>query len=108
MSGSSRSASRSVVSSGLASATNSTKTSHTATSASTTMSTLRTCAVQHGIWQAGAMATNAVQVEHDGPVTIVTIDRPHARNAVDRPTAQLLADTFRAFDADDDHAVAIL
>ena len=28
-----------------------------------------------------------VHVEHDGPVTIVTIDRPHARNAVDRPTA---------------------
>ena len=27
---------------------------------------------------------------------------PHARNAVDRPTAALLADAFRAFDADDD------
>ena len=41
-------------------------------------------------------------VEHDGPVTIVTIDRPEARNAVDGPTAALLADAFRAFDADDD------
>jgi len=49
-----------------------------------------------------------VIVEHDGPVTIVTIDRPHARNAVDRPTAQLLADAFRAFDADDERSVAIL
>jgi enoyl-CoA hydratase len=52
--------------------------------------------------------TTAVLIEHDGPVTIVTIDRPHARNAVDRPTAQLLADAFRAFDADSSSAVAIL
>jgi enoyl-CoA hydratase len=49
-----------------------------------------------------------VHIEHDGPVTIVTIDRPHARNAVDRPTAQLLADAFRAFDGDDGQLVAIL
>jgi len=49
-----------------------------------------------------------VRVEHDGPVTIVTIDRPEVRNAVDRPTATLLADAFHAFDADDSSAVAIL
>ena len=54
------------------------------------------------------MNTTAVRVEHDGPVTIVTIDRPEVRNAVDRPTAELLADAFRAFDADDSSAVAIL
>jgi enoyl-CoA hydratase len=54
------------------------------------------------------MSTDRVRVDHDGPVTIVTIDRPHARNAVDRPTAALLADAFRAFDADDERAVAIL
>jgi enoyl-CoA hydratase len=54
------------------------------------------------------MTTPAVLTEHDGPVTIVTISRPHARNAVDRPTAALLADAFRAFDADDDAFVAIL
>ncbi|MFT4977337.1 MAG: enoyl-CoA hydratase, partial [Myxococcota bacterium] len=29
-----------------------------------------------------------VHVEHDGPVTIVTIDRPAVRNAVDRDTAR--------------------
>ena len=51
-------------------------------------------------------ATSPVAVEHDGPITIVTIDRPHARNAVDRPTAALLADAFRAFDADDERRVA--
>ena len=54
------------------------------------------------------MKGNDVAVANDWPVTIVTIDRPHARNAVDRPTAQLLADAFRAFDADDERAVAIL
>jgi enoyl-CoA hydratase len=48
-----------------------------------------------------------VLVEHDGPVTIVSIDRPDARNAVDGPTARLLADAFRAFDADDAAAVAV-
>ena len=31
-----------------------------------------------------------------GRVTIVTIDRPEVRNAVDGPTAALLADAFRA------------
>jgi enoyl-CoA hydratase len=38
----------------------------------------------------------------------VIIDRPHARNAVDRATAEALADAFRAFDADDGAAVAVL
>ena len=50
----------------------------------------------------------AVHVEHDGPVTIVTIDRPEARNAVDRPTAEALAAAFRTFDADDAASVAVL
>ncbi len=49
-----------------------------------------------------------VKVEHDGPVTIVTIDRPEARNAVDRPTAEALARAFREFDEDDSHLVAVL
>ncbi len=50
----------------------------------------------------------AVRTETRGPVRIVTIDRPHARNAVDRPTADLLAAAFRAFEADDTVAVAVL
>jgi enoyl-CoA hydratase len=49
-----------------------------------------------------------VRIEHDGPVTIVTIDRPEVRNAVDRVTAEALADAFRDFDADDDRMVAVL
>jgi enoyl-CoA hydratase len=49
-----------------------------------------------------------VHTERDGPVLIVTIDRPEARNAVDAPTAARLAEAFRAFERDDDTAVAIL
>lgn len=49
-----------------------------------------------------------VHVRTDGPVCVVTIDRPEVRNAVDGPTAALLADAFRAFDADDSLSVAVL
>lgn len=49
-----------------------------------------------------------VRVERDGPITTVIIERPEARNAVERATAEALADAFRAFDEDPDAAVAIL
>jgi enoyl-CoA hydratase len=49
-----------------------------------------------------------VIVEQEGPVTVVTIDRPDRRNAVDAATAAALAEAFRAFDADDSSAVAVL
>lgn len=52
--------------------------------------------------------TPNVLVDTDGEVLIVTIDRPGVRNAVDGPTAAQLADAFRAFEADDDLAVAVL
>lgn len=41
-------------------------------------------------------------------ITTITINRPHARNAVDGPTAHALFDAFHAFDADPDADVAIL
>jgi enoyl-CoA hydratase len=50
----------------------------------------------------------SVRVDRDGPVTIVTIARPSRRNAVDRVTAEALADAFRAFDRDADAAVGVL
>ena len=53
-------------------------------------------------------AAVSVLVESRGPVTTVTLDRPEARNAVDRSTAEALADAFRAFDADDSQRVAVL
>jgi enoyl-CoA hydratase len=49
-----------------------------------------------------------VQVERRDAVTIVTIDRPEVRNAVDGPTAAALADAFRSFEADDSALVGIL
>ena len=47
-------------------------------------------------------------IEHDGPVTIVTIDRPQARNAVNPETALALRAAFKDFDNDDGQSVAIL
>src|SRR3954451_787354 len=41
-------------------------------------------------------------------ITIVRIDQPHARNAVNSATAQRLHDEFIAFDADPDAKVAVL
>jgi enoyl-CoA hydratase/carnithine racemase len=49
-----------------------------------------------------------IHYEVDGPVAVVTIDRPEVANAVDRPTAEALADAFRRFEADDAAAVAVL
>jgi enoyl-CoA hydratase len=51
---------------------------------------------------------STVRIDHDGPVTIVTIDRPDVRNAVDRATAEGLADAFRRFDGDDERDIAVL
>ena len=51
---------------------------------------------------------STVLAEADGDVFIVTINRPEVRNAVDGPTAALLADAFRRFDADDELRVAVL
>jgi enoyl-CoA hydratase len=49
-----------------------------------------------------------VHYEGDGPVAVVTLDRPDVANAIDRPTADQLADAFRRFEADDGAAVAVL
>ncbi|MDF9716643.1 crotonase/enoyl-CoA hydratase family protein [Nocardioides sp. ChNu-153] len=49
-----------------------------------------------------------VHVESRGPVTVVTIDRPEVRNAVDTPTARALHAAFVAFDADPAQSVAVL
>jgi enoyl-CoA hydratase len=52
------------------------------------------------------MAT--VDVRRDGTTTVVTIDRPEVRNAVDGPTAAALLAAFEEFDADDAQRVAVL
>ena len=46
--------------------------------------------------------TDTLVVEHDGPVTVVTINRPERRNAVDSVCADQLREAFVAFDRDDE------
>jgi enoyl-CoA hydratase len=55
-----------------------------------------------------ALVDKAVLVDHRGPVTTIGINRPERRNAVDRATAEALADAFRAFDEDPSSSVAVL
>src|SRR2546423_12281778 len=49
-----------------------------------------------------------VRLDPEGPVLVVTIDRPERRNAVDPATARELADAFRAFDRDEALRVGVL
>ena len=51
---------------------------------------------------------SGVRIEKHEAVTVVTIERPEVRNAVDGPTAAALADAFRSFEADGSAAVGIL
>ena len=49
-----------------------------------------------------------ILVERHGAITTVIINRPEVRNAVDPETATALREAFRAFDADQTSAVAVL
>ena len=51
---------------------------------------------------------DSVKTQVRGAVTVVSICRPQARNAVDRATADALCDAFDAFDKDPGQRVAIL
>jgi enoyl-CoA hydratase len=53
-------------------------------------------------------AAGDVSVERRGAVTVVTIDRPQVRNAVDGATAEALRTAFEGFDQDGQSAVAVL
>jgi enoyl-CoA hydratase len=49
-----------------------------------------------------------IEIRHDGDVTIVSINRPEARNAVNPEMAEALFQAFVAFDQDETKKVAIL
>ncbi len=49
-----------------------------------------------------------VTTRREGPVFVVTIDRPEVRNAVDQPTGAALVEAFSSFEADEEAAVAVL
>jgi enoyl-CoA hydratase len=52
--------------------------------------------------------SDPVRVERNGAVTTVILNRPEARNAVNRPTATALYAAFEQFDRDDTASVAVL
>ena len=53
------------------------------------------------------MDTDTVRIERQDAVTIVTLDRPEVRNAVDGATARRLHEAFIAFEEDDTTPVAV-
>ena len=55
-----------------------------------------------------AAPSENVRVERHDQVTTVIIDRPEARNAVDRPTADALVHAFLAFENDKDALACVL
>jgi enoyl-CoA hydratase len=54
------------------------------------------------------MSKPAVRTEISGKTATVILSRPERRNAVDRPTAEALAEAFQAFDRNSDLSVAVL
>ena len=54
------------------------------------------------------MSKPAVRTEISGKTATVILSRPERRNAVDRPTAEALAEAFLAFDRNSDLSVAVL
>ena len=49
-----------------------------------------------------------VTYDRDGPVAVIGIDRPDAKNAIDNETALALREAWKRFDDDDDAAVGVL
>ena len=54
------------------------------------------------------MSQTLVNTELVGTTFIVSINRPHVRNAVDRDCASELAEAFRVFENDDRARAAVL
>src|SRR5688572_28129850 len=55
-----------------------------------------------------AVSSTGVQVDDEGPIRVVTIDRPERRNAVDSVAAAALLEAFADFDADESLSLAVL
>jgi enoyl-CoA hydratase len=54
------------------------------------------------------MAEDVLLVTHDGPVAVVTLNRPQAMNALNRDLRRALATGFRALEADDNVRAIVL
>jgi enoyl-CoA hydratase len=58
-------------------------------------------------WKDGAVG-DVVGYERNGAAAVLTIERPHCRNAVDMATARALREGFEAFEADQEARVMVL
>ncbi|HWZ19710.1 MAG TPA: crotonase/enoyl-CoA hydratase family protein [Ktedonobacteraceae bacterium] len=54
------------------------------------------------------MDIKEIEVTLNGPVTIISINRPHVRNAINKSTAHALKDAWLDFEADENARVGIL
>ena len=54
------------------------------------------------------MSEPALQIERDGPIAILTMNRPHVKNAIDPEMLCRMADAWEQVDGDDEIRVAIL
>jgi enoyl-CoA hydratase len=52
--------------------------------------------------------SNEIEVSHEGPITIIKLNRPHVRNAINKTTAQALREAWMTFEADEQARVGIL
>ncbi|HZU66556.1 MAG TPA: crotonase/enoyl-CoA hydratase family protein [Ktedonobacteraceae bacterium] len=52
--------------------------------------------------------TNEVEVRHEGPITIIRINRPQVRNAINKMTATALRKAWMDFEADENALAGIL
>ncbi len=52
--------------------------------------------------------SDEIVINHEGPVTIIRLNRPEVRNAINRTTALALYDAWAAFEADEQASVGIL
>ncbi len=57
---------------------------------------------------AGPSGRDAVAYERRGAAAVITIDRPHRRNAVDGPTAEALLEAYERFESDEEARVLIV
>lgn len=65
---------------------------------------LRAAHIEHTFWR----LFMSLRIEQVGPVTVLTLDRPKAHNAIDAPTAVGLAEAIDVFSADGDARVLIM
>jgi enoyl-CoA hydratase len=69
---------------------------------------LRRGVPERGVSALGPGSAEGVAVRAEGPVRIITIDRPYARNALDARAAAALAAALDTFDADPAAAVGVI